>query len=80
MTEDQKQPDDKFESAREPGPAEDVVAPTSDEALNERAGGHVPRERPDQFRRQQRRAFARERREGAARHAAGRHAPSGGNQ
>jgi hypothetical protein len=49
MTDDQKQPDDKFASAREPSPTEDVVAPTSDEALNDALEDTFPASDPINF-------------------------------
>ncbi len=49
MTDDQKQPNDKFESAREASPTEDVVAPTSDEALNDALEDTFPASDPINF-------------------------------
>ncbi len=49
MTDDQKQPDDKFNSAREASSTEDVVAPTSDDALNDALEDTFPASDPINF-------------------------------
>ena len=49
MPDEQKQPDDKFDAPREAGPEADVVAPTSDDDLNDALEDTFPASDPINF-------------------------------